>query len=160
MITLDADTQHKLIEYPALVNELKSAFTKTCETPGRNKYETHRSGSGLIVMPAWGYGGYLGIKVMTSTPDNAARDLPFLQGFYVLFDLNTGMPLAQIEGATLTNFRTAAASALASSFLSRPESTSILIIGAELNSKTFRSGNPVTPITNLSCNDSFECEIF
>ena len=39
------------------------------------------------------------------------------------------MPLAYLEAKTLTTLRTAAASALASSFLSRPDSDSLLMIG-------------------------------
>jgi ornithine cyclodeaminase len=52
-----------------------------------------------------------------------------LSGLYVLADANTGELLAQFDGNELTARRTAAASALAASYLARRDARSLLVIG-------------------------------
>src|SRR5262249_19873783 len=68
-------------------------------------------------------------KVVTVFPDNGARDLPAVQGVYLLLDGETGIPRALLDGPALTKRRTAAASALAATYLARPDSTRLLIVG-------------------------------
>ena len=80
-------------------------------------------------MPAWKIGKDIGIKLIVVAPDNPSKNLSTIQGSYLLLDGVTGVVKAMIEAKTLTNIRTAAASALASSFLSIPESRNLLIIG-------------------------------
>jgi len=80
-------------------------------------------------MPAWEAGQYLGVKVVTVAPNNAKYNLPSIHGMYILMDAHKGVPLAWMDAKTLTTRRTAAASALASSFLSRPDSSTLLMIG-------------------------------
>lgn len=50
-------------------------------------------------------------------------------GIVQLFDANTGLLLAIIEGGSLTAIRTAAASALATDALARPDATRLAILG-------------------------------
>jgi ornithine cyclodeaminase len=63
-------------------------------------------------------------------PGNRARGLPALHAVYALFDASTGVPLALLDGSELTARRTAAASALASGLLARPDARSLLLVGA------------------------------
>jgi ornithine cyclodeaminase/alanine dehydrogenase-like protein (mu-crystallin family) len=51
-------------------------------------------------------------------------------GLFLLLNGKTGEPVALIDGPRLTTWRTACASALASSWLSREDSSRLLIIGA------------------------------
>jgi ornithine cyclodeaminase len=83
-------------------------------------------------MPAWTETGerYLGCKIVTVFPDNVKQNRPSVHGQYLLMSGETGEPQALIEGRTLTAWRTAAASALASRFLSREDSSHLLMIGA------------------------------
>lgn len=89
-------------------------------------------------MPAWtdfvGQGssakGYTGVKVVSVVPDNKLRNLPSVVGAYLLLSGESGVPLALLDGQALTLWRTAAASALASSYLSRTDSKRLLMIGA------------------------------
>jgi ornithine cyclodeaminase len=83
----------------------------------------------LLLMPAWRAQRQLGIKLVTVTPSNRERDLPTVHALYVLSDTDTGAPLAIIDGEVLTLRRTAAVSALASRFLSRADSRSLLLVG-------------------------------
>ena len=50
-------------------------------------------------------------------------------GTYLLMDATTGQPLASMDGGRLTQIRTAAASVLAATYLARPESKKLLMVG-------------------------------
>ncbi len=123
----------QLLPYDQLIPTLKKAFQENYTIPKRQHYEYKNPEAGmdstLLLMPAWQTGAYLGVKIVTVSPNNAQYDLPAIQGIYVLFDAHKGMPLAYLEAKTLTARRTAAASALAASYLSRPDSQSLLMIG-------------------------------
>jgi ornithine cyclodeaminase len=87
-------------------------------------------------MPAWhelatsSEKGFVGVKIVTVHSGNSARGLPSVAGVYVLMDVRTGIPLALIDGPALTLWRTAAASALAASYLARPDSSHLVMVGA------------------------------
>jgi ornithine cyclodeaminase/alanine dehydrogenase-like protein (mu-crystallin family) len=83
----------------------------------------------LLQMPAFGAEG-VGVKLVTVNPDNPARDLPFIQGLYVLFHADTLRPLVVIDGAALTALRTAAMSALATRHLARADARRLVVFGA------------------------------
>jgi ornithine cyclodeaminase len=53
-----------------------------------------------------------------------------VQGVFVLFDHDDGRPLAVIDGAGITAWKTAADSALGSRYLSRPDARCLLMVGA------------------------------
>jgi ornithine cyclodeaminase len=80
-------------------------------------------------MPAWRPGAALGVKIVTVFPDNARRALPSVCGTYLLLDAATGVPVAVLDGTALTLRRTAAASALAASYLARGDSAVHLMVG-------------------------------
>jgi alanine dehydrogenase len=71
----------------------------------------------------------LGIKIITIFHANHAANLPSHQGIVALFDAHTGAPLAILDAETITAIRTAAASALATRLLSRPNSATLAILG-------------------------------
>ena len=68
-------------------------------------------------------------KLVTVFPDNAARQLPTIHAQIVLFDGKSGVPAAIIDGTEITRRRTAAASALASTYLAREDARELLILG-------------------------------
>jgi ornithine cyclodeaminase len=80
-------------------------------------------------MPA-GDAASLGVKIVSVFPGNLARGLASVAALYLLMDAATGHPLALIDGEALTKRRTAAASALASTYLSRADSRRLLVVGA------------------------------
>jgi ornithine cyclodeaminase/alanine dehydrogenase len=61
--------------------------------------------------------------------DNSERGLPNVNGLIVVSDFTTGVPVAVLDGTSLTVLRTAAMSALAASYLARPDSSTIGFIG-------------------------------
>jgi len=66
---------------------------------------------------------------------------------YVLYDASTGEPLAQIEGNEITSRRTAAASALAASYLAPADARSLVVVGCgrvgSLIPETLRAVHPI-----------------
>src|ERR1700716_1922151 len=112
------------LTYPALVEALKDAFRGDITVPLRHHHTVPQPGRGsatLLLMPAWSAGEpaerFLGCKIVTVFPDNAAAGQPSPHRSYLLLSGATGAPLALMDAAALTAWRTAAASALASTYL-------------------------------------------
>src|SRR5437764_5840078 len=73
---------------------------------------------------------YAAAKVNANFPENPAlRGLPTVQGVVVLFDAESGVPLACMDSATITAVRTAAASAVAAKYLALSGASSLTLIG-------------------------------
>lgn len=121
-----------VLQYPLLIDAIKEAFIKEITVPPRHHHDFWNPKEGtdstLLLMPAW-ESENVGIKVATVSPNNTRHNLPGINGVYLLFDTQKGVIKAILEGKNLTAKRTAAASALASSYLSRPNSSSLLVIG-------------------------------
>ncbi len=134
MLVLDAAATAAALDYPSLIDGLREVFASGVTAPLRHVHALPRAGeadASLLMMPAWmGDGSHGGVKIVNVTPGNAARGLPAVTASYLLFDETTGEHLALIDGGTLTGRRTAAASALAASMLARPESRTMLLVGA------------------------------
>ncbi|MBK9080791.1 MAG: ornithine cyclodeaminase family protein [Rhizobiales bacterium] len=126
------------LDFPALIAALARAFASGYAAPQRHHHEIAREGAAhatQLLMPAWtqdapGEGAFLGVKIVNVFPDNGARGLPAVNGVYVLQNGATGEPLAVMDGARLTVWRTAAASALAASRLARADAATLCMVGA------------------------------
>jgi len=132
MQLIDAASVAESLPYGALIDALERSFRDGARVPMRTHHAIEaegRSTSTLLLMPAWRDGGSLGVKIATVFPDNAQRGLGAVHASYFLMDGETGAPLAVIDGSELTLRRTACASALASRFLSRVDSSTLLIVG-------------------------------
>lgn len=128
------DFIEKNTDFPSLINQLKSYFVlNDVSVPMRHHHDFPNpevnADSTLLLMPAWSPSKDAGVKVVTVSPENGQFDLPSIQGTYIYLDATKGSIKAIIEAKSLTAKRTAAASALASSYLSRPDSNSLLMIG-------------------------------
>ena len=138
MRTIDPATVDALLDAPSLVAALYEAFRDGVETPVRHHHTIPmgaRDDATLLLMPAWNGAApprHIGVKTVTVHPDNPAQDpaAPSVQGAYLLLDGQSGAPRALIDGPSLTARRTAAASALASRFLSRPDAHRLVMIGS------------------------------
>ncbi len=122
------------ITYLELRNALKLAFRDSAiESPPKLAYDYKNRISNeentLLFMPAWDNKKYIGVKLITATPHNSARNIPYLNGLYVLFNAENGEPLAAMDAKLITNMRTAATSVLATTFLAKKNASSVLILG-------------------------------
>lgn len=119
-----------LLPMRQLVEQLRGAFLDPCVCPER-QIAALPGGCGdrlLLYMPAFDRAGTAVVKLATVLPDNPARGLPAIQAVILVFS-PSGTPIAVLDGAAVTRMRTGAASALASSYLSRPDSARLLVIG-------------------------------
>jgi ornithine cyclodeaminase len=129
---IDGTQVMALTPWPSLIDAIRDAFRRGSESPVRQQHSipgNDREAITLLQMPAWEPGGDFGVKLATVAPSNAALGHPTLHGVYVLFSGETGIPLAILDAGALTARRTAAASALASRYLSRPDSRILFVIG-------------------------------
>jgi len=131
---VDAASVARHLPWPELLQALHSAFAATdLSTPTRAHHHMEGMGSPstpvLLSMPAWSPSLGVGVKLVTVYPDNVNFNLPSIHGLYVLMEGATGRPQAVLDAGELTARRTAAASALASRFLARPDSRTLLMVG-------------------------------
>ena len=87
----------------------------------------------LGVMPAYAPSAGLGCKLVTLFPGN--RDRPTHQALIALFDAGNGTPIALLDGTYITAMRTAAAAALATRLLARPDARVLAILGTGVQSR-------------------------
>ena len=119
--------------WPTLIDALSDVFAGKHQAPNRHIHEIVVPGAReatALLMPAWIEGEIYGVKLANIFPSNGALGLPSVSSIYIAFDGRTGQVRATMDGGTLTVRRTAATSALASAYLSRPESETLLMIGA------------------------------
>jgi ornithine cyclodeaminase len=134
MKIIDAAATRAALPFDRLIPALRVMFASGCEVPQRHTHaiaDADGAAAGtLLLMPAWQPDGYLGIKTVGIFPGNASRGLPGLHSTYLLCDARTGVPLATMDGDEITSRRTAAASALAASFLAPVDARHLLVVGA------------------------------
>lgn len=157
MRLFDAAEIDAALNYPGLIDILDDAFRSEVIAPKRGQYAIQRpdeTDAILLTMPAWSgpdvANPYIGTKIVSVFFGNGKRNLPGVMGAYLLMDGTTGEPLAVMDGNRLTTWRTAAASALASRYMSNPESSRMLMVGAGALApfiiKAHRSVRPLTEI--------------
>ncbi|KLN36141.1 hypothetical protein FB00_03845 [Cellulosimicrobium funkei] len=74
--------------------------------------------------------GLAGSKLLADIPANRERGLPAQRSVLVLADATTGEPVAVLDGGLPTRLRTAAASAVATRWLARPDARVLGLVGA------------------------------
>lgn len=127
---VSAEQVRAALPYPALISALRQAFRGDIQSPTRHVHTVSKDDNTvLLVMPTWDPSRNMGVKLVTVAPGNPARQLPTVHSIFILFDTRTGVPITLIDGEELTLRRTAAASALASTYLSRPDSATLLLVG-------------------------------
>ena len=143
------------LDFPRLIDALAHAFSGGIEAPLRHRHAiAGNEQNSLLLMPAWTTDRgerFLGVKILTVYPENAARGLASTTATYFLMSGETGFPLAGFDGHALTVWRTAAASALASRFLSRTDASRLLVVGAgSLPPYLVRAHAGVRPIRDIA----------
>jgi ornithine cyclodeaminase/alanine dehydrogenase-like protein (mu-crystallin family) len=91
-----------------------------------------RGGQTMLVRSAWIDGMGQAVKAVTIYPANpeTVPALPAIQGQVMVFDDVSGQTEALIDAVSVTAWKTAGDSGLGSSLLSRPDSASLLMVGA------------------------------
>lgn len=146
------------LDQKSLIEALRRAFrmgasARPYQAPLRNRFyieNVHADPTILLNMPSWQVDGDLGIKMVTVNTGNPAKGLPMVQGVYLFLDAGTGKVRGILEAEMITVKRTAAASALASSYLSRSDASRLLIVGAGALARHFIDAHrAVRPISDV-----------
>lgn len=77
----------------------------------------------------WLEEGIIGAKLVNWFGDNSAKGLDTIVGLSMLFDSNTGYPLALINASYITSMRTGASGAIAAKYLAKPDAKVAVVIG-------------------------------
>jgi ornithine cyclodeaminase/alanine dehydrogenase-like protein (mu-crystallin family) len=129
MQLLDVAEIRRRLPMSAAIDALEAGFRDQDPSVAPLRSHLATPAGSMLLMPAFGDGG-VGVKLVTLTPDNPERGLPFIGAVYVLFDATTQMPEAVLDGAALTALRTAAVSGLATRHLANPDAERLVIFGA------------------------------
>jgi ornithine cyclodeaminase/alanine dehydrogenase-like protein (mu-crystallin family) len=148
MIILDGAQTAAALPFDRLIPALRNAFIAGATVPLRHRHDL--IDASLLLMPAWRQDAMFGVKVVSVFPGNGVRGLPSVSASYLLCDGETGQHLALIDGGEITRRRTAAASALAGSYLAREDARSLLIVGsghvAGLMADAYRAVRPIESV--------------
>lgn len=137
-IITSAETE-ELIEWPGLVDALAAAHRALATggavqpVPQSLRIPGDDSPDGPAAVPMTAFAPYLdlaAVKLLVDAPRNRAVGLPPQRSTLALFSAATGECTALIDGRALTRMRTAAATALATRALARPDARILTLIGA------------------------------
>jgi len=127
---ITAEQVHASLRYPDFIETLRLAFSGPHTMPPRQVIpldpESGRHDA-FAMLPCWN-DEVIAQKAFTYFPENQ----PPAQTLYsqiLLFDRRTGEPRALVDGVSVTCYRTAGVSALASRFLSRQNAETLLLLG-------------------------------
>ncbi|XP_021726748.1 uncharacterized protein LOC110693882 [Chenopodium quinoa] len=134
-IFISTTTLRSILTHKTLVSHFQTTLPNaslSLSTPPRHSLSTSPN-STLLLMPSFSTSSslpYIGVKLVTSHPQNSSLNLPGIHACYTLFSSITGQTLALFDATELTLFRTSSISALASSYLSRNDAHVLVIIGS------------------------------
>lgn len=102
------------------------------KVPARPTIKVHEHVGELVIMPAYlGDLRALGLKALTWYPKNPATlRLPSITALVILFEAETGQPLAIMDATMMTALRTAGGSAAATRVLARPDAQVLGVLGS------------------------------
>lgn len=129
MELIDGPAVWRRLPMVAAIDALEAAIAEGGFPPVPQRLHLTEGDQQLLVMPSF-TDGWAGTKLITIDPANPDRGLPLIHGSYTLFGPPGLAPVAAIEGAALTELRTAAVSGLATRHLARPDASRLVIVGA------------------------------
>jgi ornithine cyclodeaminase len=137
MLVLSRSEVEELLDLDALLDALAAAHAELSggEASLVPRVGAYAGDTGILgAMLAHAPSAGLGCKLVTLFPGN--RDRPTHQATIALFDPATGTPVALMDGTYITAMRTAAAAALATRLLARPDARVLAILGTGVQSRS------------------------
>ena len=131
MKILTAEDVHAALSYPAMIDALQEAYSGSFNMPPRQVFlldDQPENHDAFAVLPSWN-DELVAVKSFTYFPDNPKPKYASLYSKIMLFDRKHGEPLALVDGTSVTFWRTAGISGLASRLLSREDSKTLLLLG-------------------------------
>ena len=129
MKVISAEEVHASLSYPQLIDSLQEAYGGSYSMPPRQVFllDENKSNDAFAVLPSWNE-ELIGVKAFTYFP-GAEEPYKSLYSKVLLFNRDHGEPLALVDGTTVTFWRTAGISGLATRLLSREDSETMLLLG-------------------------------
>lgn len=170
MLILNSEDVQRSLSMPQAVRAMKEAFAALYQgraiVPARGHLESKAWDGITFVMPArvdslnvgsevadsadTDTSAALTVKVVSIFNRNPERRQRRINAAVLVLDPETGVPVAMLEGATLTAIRTAAASGAATDLLARPDSHQVAILGAGIEARThIRAMCAVRPVDTV-----------
>ncbi len=151
MKTISAEDVHAALSYPHLIDALQDAYSKEFTMPPRKVFlldDQEDNHDAFALLPSWN-GNIIGIKAFTYFPDNT-EPYKSLYSKILLFDRAHGEPLALVDGTSVTFWRTAGISGLATRLLAREDAKTLLLLGTgNLARYIIRANLSVRPLTRI-----------
>jgi len=141
----------------SFVDLFKNKFT----LPLRTSIEIEKDISSMLFMPAYNSNTKIaGLKIVSVNKNNISKGMPAINGLVILFETETGKPVALLDGEKLTALRTGAVSGLATDLLSPKDAESVCLFGAGVQAITqLEAINEVRIIKNAYIYDIDEGKI-
>lgn len=157
---LTATDIHSALSMKGAIDAVETAYSQLAAgkaaMPLRTPINTEKGVS--LTMPAYLHdSGDLAIKIVSVYTDNPKLNLPTVTASVLVFDPRTGLPLAFMEGNSLTALRTGAAGGVAARHLSRKESRTAALFGAGVQARSqLLAAVTERPIEKVFVVDPFE----
>lgn len=145
MLILNAAAVRTALPMPLAIEAMKQAFAAFSDgkaiVPPRIHLPVARYAGISLIMPSFVDGDTpaeqaLATKIVSLFDGNQARGLARIQAAVVVFEPDTGRPVALLDGAMLTAIRTAAASGAATDLLARCDSRTLALFGTGVQART------------------------
>lgn len=120
---------------PAMEEALIAFSAGEVTQPVRNMLSVERAKGFFAIMPAVAADA-MGTKLVTFYPGNAGTGVDTHQAIIALFEPVTGTPLALMDGALITEMRTAAVSAAATKAMAAPDAKILAILGSGIQARS------------------------
>src|ERR1022692_4718211 len=141
LLVLSGQAVHEVLDDTSCADAMREVLIARARGGGFQPLRSILRPSGatglMALMPSYQSGkaaGY-GLKAICITPGNPAIGLDSHQGIVLLSSPQTGEPLAVLNAAAVTEIRTAAVSAVATSLLARPDADVLAIIGTGVQAR-------------------------
>ena len=143
MIILNAEDVQKALPMAQTISAMKSAYAATsdgrAETPLRARLDIAPYDGICLFMPSYIQDedqAAIALKAVSVYPLNIRQNLPVIHAAVLVIEVETGKPIALLEGSRLTAIRTGAASGAATDLLANPDAKTTAIFGAGVQGKT------------------------
>lgn len=145
MLILNAADVREALPMPLAIEAMKQAFAAFSSgkalVPPRIHLPISRHSGISLIMPSFVDADStaeqaLATKIVSLFDGNQARGIARIQAAVVVFEPDTGRPMALLDGAMLTALRTAAASGAATDLLARKESRTVALFGNGVQART------------------------
>jgi len=150
---LTADDVNAALPMDRAIEAVRSAFGQfsagQANVPLRSRFHTDKGVT--LIMPAHlKQTGDFALKVVSVYGENPAKGLPTVAATVLVLDPETGMPLAFMDGDSLTALRTGAGGGLAAELLSRKDARRAVLFGAGVQARTqLMAALIVRPLTEV-----------